>query len=123
MNCCSFTCRMNTASGSARSPLMAARVADRPRASAGTEADGFCSVKAPTAARTSTSMAESSEAAAGGAGRRIALNSPGIEVSIPSKKLSSLVRLKPDTTDEGAELDATDEGEEPDATDEGEEPD
>ena len=71
------------------SASIAARVAASPRASAGTDADGSRIENAATAARTSTSIADSSAAAAAGAGRRIALNKPGIDVSMPSKKLFS----------------------------------
>ncbi len=90
---------MNTASGSAFNRAIALRVAKRPRASAGTHADGFCIENAATAARTSASIVASNWPAAGGAGPPIAVKRPGSVVSMPSKKLVSTVRLKPDTTD------------------------
>ena len=81
----SFTSRMNTASGSPVNCAMAFRVAARPRASAGTEADGSFKENALIAALTSVSIDARSAAAPAGAGRRIALKIPGMVVSMPSR--------------------------------------
>ena len=90
MNCCALILRRNTASGSPLNAAIAARVAARPRASAGTDAEGFIMVKSLTASVTAASIAPSSAGAPAGGVRVSALNRPGIDVSMPSKKLASL---------------------------------